>query len=89
MKNNFWWSSMDLEEVRKVVIGESIKDLENVINEIEDEAEEIKILIIKKNGDKKYIKFKHDGYMKDVIKEKIVQCFEYIKIVHEEILEEI
>lgn len=89
MENNFWWSFMDLEEAEKVVTEESIKDLENAINEIENEAEEVKILIIKKNGDKKYIKFKHDEYMKDVIKDRIVQCFEEIKIIHETILEEI
>lgn len=89
MENNFWLTSSDFEEIEKNVIGESIKDLENAMNKIEDEAEVVKILIIKKNGDEEYINFKHDGYMKDVIKDKIVQCFEYIKIVHEEILEEI
>ncbi|EIS9623099.1 TPA: hypothetical protein JD074_08480 [Clostridioides difficile] len=89
MENIFWWTSSEFEEIEKVVIGESIKDLENAINEIEDEAEEVKILIIKKNGDEKYINFKHNGYMKDVIKDRIVQCFEGIKIIHETILEEI
>ncbi len=89
MENIFWWSFMDLEEAEKVVTEESIKDLENAINEIENEAEEVKILIIKKNGDEKYINFKHDGYMKDVIKDRIVQCFEEIKIMHETVLEEI
>lgn len=89
MENNFWWTSSEFEEIEKVVIGESIKDLENAINEIEDETEEVKILIIKKNGDEKYINFKHNGYMKDVIKDRIVQCFEEIKIIHETILEEI
>lgn len=79
MENIFWWTSSEFEEIEKVVIGESIKDLENAINEIEDEAEEVKILIIKKNGDEKYINFKHNGYMKDVIKDRIVQCFEGIK----------
>ncbi|VIF30241.1 Uncharacterised protein [Clostridioides difficile] len=89
MENIFWWTSSEFEEIEKVVIEESIKDLENAINEIENEAEEVKILIIKKNGDEKYINFKHDGYMKDVIKDRIVQCFEEIKIMHETILEEI
>ncbi|HBF0066975.1 TPA: hypothetical protein KSJ14_004002 [Clostridioides difficile] len=89
MENIFWWTSSEFEEIEKVVIEESIKDLENAINEIEDETEEVKILIIKKNGDEKYINFKHNGYMKDVIKDRIVQCFEEIKIMHETILEEI
>lgn len=89
MENIFWWTSSEFEEIEKVAIEESIKDLENAINEIEDETEEVKILIIKKNGDEKYINFKHNGYMKDVIKDRIVQCFEEIKIMHETILEEI
>ncbi|WP_255612075.1 MULTISPECIES: hypothetical protein [unclassified Clostridioides] len=35
---------MGLEEAGKVITEESIKDLENAINEIENEAEEIKII---------------------------------------------
>ncbi|MCC0648468.1 hypothetical protein KGF50_09340 [Clostridioides sp. ZZV15-6598] len=89
MGNNFWWALSGFEEAKKVVIGESIKDLGNVINEIENEVEEVKILIIKKNGDERCIDFKHDGYMKKVVNDMVIRGFKEVKAIHEEILEEI
>ncbi|MCC0654709.1 hypothetical protein [Clostridioides sp. ES-S-0001-03] len=89
MENNFWWSFMGLEEAGKVVIKESIKDLEKTINEIENEVEEVEILIIKKNSDERKINFKHDGYMQKVVKDMVIRGFKEVKIMHEEILGEI
>ncbi|NKN22154.1 hypothetical protein [Clostridioides difficile] len=44
--------------------------------------------MLKRNGDKKYVDFKHNGYMKEVIKEMLVEGFEEIKEIHKKILAE-
>ncbi|MBZ0937404.1 hypothetical protein KWK86_017305 [Clostridioides difficile] len=88
MQDNFGSCFLSLNDIRKIVIKESIKDLENVLNEIENDTEEVEILLVKRNGDKKYVDFKHNGYMKGVIKEMLVEGFEEIKEIHKKILAE-
>ncbi|MDB0438424.1 hypothetical protein C4R89_02580 [Clostridioides difficile] len=89
MENIFGCVLNGFEEVRKNIAEESIKDLENAISEIENEVEEVKILIIKKNSDEKYINFKHDEYMKEIVNDMVIRAFKEVKAIHEEILKEI
>ncbi|NKN22153.1 hypothetical protein [Clostridioides difficile] len=51
MQDNFggcFLSPNDVNDIREIVIKESIKDLENVLNEIENDTEEVEILLVKK-----------------------------------------
>ncbi|HBF7094582.1 TPA: hypothetical protein KOU56_003668 [Clostridioides difficile] len=69
---------------------ESIKDLENILKEIEIGETEVRILFIdKKNKTGEIVKFTHDEYMKEIIRKMIFEGLDAIKKQHETILEEI
>ncbi|EGT4908130.1 hypothetical protein DAF77_14205 [Clostridioides difficile] len=69
---------------------ESIKDLENILKEIEIGETEVRILFIdKKNKIGEIVKFTHDEYMKEIIRKMILEGLDAIKEQHETILEEI
>lgn len=68
---------------------ESIKDLENILKEIEIGETEVRILFIdKKNKTGEVVKFTHDGYMKEIIRRMMFEGLKAIKKQHEKILKE-
>lgn len=79
-----------IKEAIQYTTKESIKDLENILKEIEIDEKEVRILFVdKKNETGEIVKFTCDEYMKEITKKMIFEGFKKIKEQHEEILEEI
>ncbi|HBF2158016.1 TPA: hypothetical protein KOY96_003524 [Clostridioides difficile] len=68
---------------------ESIKDLENILKEIETGETEVKILFIDKGKKvEEIVEFTHDEYVKMIIEKMIFDSLKIIKEQHEKILKE-
>lgn len=78
-----------IKEDIQCVTKESIKDLDDILEEIESGEKEVKILFIdKENKVEEYVEFTHDEYMKIIIENMIFGGLNTIKKQHEKILKE-
>ncbi|VIN25994.1 Uncharacterised protein [Clostridioides difficile] len=78
-----------VKESMQSVAKESIKDLENILKEIETGETEVKILFIDKEKKvEEIVEFTHDEYMKMIIEKMIFDSLKIIKEQHEKILKE-
>ncbi|EGT4739797.1 hypothetical protein E5F42_20280 [Clostridioides difficile] len=78
-----------VKESMQSVTKESIKDLENILKEIETGETEVKILFIDKEKKvEEIVEFTHDEYVKMIIEKMIFDGLKIIKEQHEKILKE-
>lgn len=78
-----------VKESMQSVAKESIKDLENILKEIEIGETEVRILFIdKENKTGEIVEFTHDEYMKGIIEKMMLDGLKIIKEQHEKILKE-
>lgn len=78
-----------IKETIQYTTKESIKDLENILKEIEIGEKEVRILFVdKENKTGEVVKFTHDEYMKGIIEKMMFDGLKIIKKQHEDILKE-